>query len=106
MSEQDNFEFDLEKSKQKKEEGMARAAMNRKDLLNFARAVAKELAHKREWITADDVQAKLLTIGVRQNLGPAAGSLFRGDEWIFTGRYIKSSRVSNHARILRVWRLR
>ena len=41
MSEQDNFEFDLEKSKQKKEEGMARAAMNRKDLLNFARAVAK-----------------------------------------------------------------
>jgi hypothetical protein len=31
------------------------------------------------------------------DLGNAAGSVFRGKEWRFTGRYIKSSRVSRHA---------
>jgi hypothetical protein len=32
--------------------------------------------------------------------------LFRGREWVFTGRFVQSTRKTNHARLLRVWKLR
>jgi hypothetical protein len=39
-------------------------------------------------------------------LGNAAGSLFKGKQWQWTGRYRKSERVHAHSNPLKVWRLK
>jgi len=103
-----NHKFDLFEGEQKKAEGMSLAASNRSNLLGFARKVARDIALLRpdRTASADDVGRALRRQGITQSLGNAAGSLFRGREWIFTGKRIKSKRVSNHAREIKVWRLR
>jgi hypothetical protein len=55
--------------------------------------------------TADDVQRVLIEQGISPHaLGNAAGSLFRGGDWEWTGRRVKSARVHAHANELKVWR--
>jgi len=39
------------------------------------------------------------------DLGNAAGSIFAGKRWKFTGDRVKSRRPSAHAREIKVWRL-
>lgn len=86
--------------------GMAQAAENKKSLLAHARKIAVRLARTRP-ITADDVQRELQAQGISVHaLGNASGSIFRGKEWEWTGRYIKSSRVHAHANELKEWRLK
>jgi inosine/xanthosine triphosphate pyrophosphatase family protein len=93
--------FDQQRSDRAKREGMQRAADNGRTSLENARRIARQIALTREdlCITADDV-GRLVP-----DLGPAAGSLFKTDEWHWTGQFKKSSRVTNHSRLLRVWRL-
>ncbi len=98
-------EFNLKESERLKIEGMARAS-ERAAHLKRAREIATLLAmgkHDR-CITADHVGREMKRLGL-QPLGPAAGSLFRGKNWVFTGNRIRSSRVTNHARELKVWKL-
>lgn len=90
-----------------KEQGMNAAAEAKADLLSIARQVAIELANQFGEITADDVQAELQRLGYGpHDLGNAAGSLFRGGEWEWTGRRRKSVRVCAHANELKCWRLK
>lgn len=104
-------QFNREESERLKREGMKQAADNSASL-EFAREVAREIATKHRsdaglsCATADDVGAELERRGYSGNLGPAAGSLFKGKEWEFTGQRIRSARKSNHARELKVWRLK
>lgn len=102
MSEQ----FDLFEGLRQKEKGMALAADNRAGHLSIARSIAVRLAAQSpsRTVCADDVQRELIELGI--DLGPAAGSIFRGREWAWDGQWKKSARVSNHARMLRVWRLK
>lgn len=100
--------FNAEKGDERKERGMAWAAANRASALEVARSVARELAMRSPtWETnADEVQRVLAerygwTAGV---LGAAAGSIFRGSDWQFTGNRVRSEQVRNHARELKVWR--
>jgi hypothetical protein len=99
--------FDGEQSERLKVWGMARAESNHGDRLTIARTLARQ--HAR-WnggeVTSDDVGRLLEKHGLDGNLGAAAGSLFRGDEWVFTGRRVKSTRVTNHGREIKVWRLK
>lgn len=99
--------FDRIESERLKREGMKQAADNSASL-GYARMVAKHIAFTRRpyIVTADDVGAELERRGYSGNLGPAAGSLFKGPEWEFTGQRIRSTRKSNHARELKVWRLK
>lgn len=103
MTDQEDL-FDLEKGEQLKEEGMAVAAMNRKEQLEVARGIAKELALSGDGTTSADLVAKELyeRHGI-ETLGPAAGSLFRGDNWHQIG-YRKTTKASSHARPIGVWR--
>jgi hypothetical protein len=99
--------FDAIASAEAKEAGMLQAADNKAGLLTFARTLAVEVAKARpdRCISADDVQAALVARGVSDHaLGNAAGSLFRGEGWTFTGRYVQSARVGAHRNLLRVWR--
>lgn len=97
--------FDAPASEAAKKAGMQQAADSNKSLLEHARKVAVELA-QRGPITADDVQRRLVEQGISEKaLGNAAGSLFKGKQWVWTGRLVKSSRVHAHSNLLREWRL-
>ncbi len=88
--------------------GMQVAADAKKNLLELARllAIREALKTHDRCITADDVLYALALTGIPIDaLGNAAGSLFRRPgEWTFTGQWRKSERVTNHARMNRVWR--
>lgn len=97
--------FDAAESRRRKAHGMAIAEDAADSLLTRAREYARSHAIRWGEVNADDV-SKYLEITGYADLGPAAGSLFRGKEWEFTGRFIQSTRKTNHARLLRIWRLR
>lgn len=105
MSEQGTIDFNLAASIRAKEEGMQRAAEPRESSLDLARYIAVEIATKKGIVTADDVGKELAARGCR-DLGPAAGHLFSDKRFVWTGEFTKSSRKTNHARLLRVWRLK
>lgn len=97
--------FDAAVSLQEKQRGMSLAIQSKSELLEYARAVAVKLSQRYGEVTADDVNEELAAEGITF-LGCAAGSLFRSKEFYFTGRWRKSTRVSNHARMNRIWALR
>ena len=99
--------FDHAAACEARDAGMAQAAEGKRSLLRFARGLAVELAERQGEVTADDVQRALAAHGVSvRALGNAAGSLFVGAEWEWTGKFRKSERVHSHQNLLRVWRLR
>ena len=103
---QDTLNFDAVVAEQRKEAGLQLAAMERDDALDAARIIAVYLAHLHGTVTMDSVSLEMQARWLHpEMLGNAAGSVFRGKDWRFTGRWEKSARVSNHARVNRVWEL-
>ena len=99
--------FDARASAARKETGMQRAEEAASPSpLDLAREIARELAKQRGSVTADDVGELLHQRHQIESLGPAAGSLFKGSEWETTGEMRKSTRKTNHSRLLYVWRLK
>lgn len=97
--------FDLAESQRHADAGILAAAESNPVILAVAREIARRIAIERGEVTADDVQERLMVLGYhRDALGNAAGSLFRGREWQYTDRTVKSKRIQAHARLLRVWR--
>lgn len=88
--------------------GYAAGKKSRRDLVQLAIYAAIDVGQRQAEVTMDDVLQELERRGVdHSNLGPAAGSVFRNrDVWLFTGQWRKSARVSNHARVNRVWTLK
>lgn len=103
---QTDFVFDRTESNRRKARGMAVAADHAPYLLGKAREIAKEIALKQGVVTSDDVSLELARRGWPDCLGPAAGSIFKTKDWAFTGEFVNSTRVTNHSRLLRVWKLR
>ncbi len=99
--------YEMNQSERGKQEGMDLAAINKAEALTLARvlAVALALRQQNREITSDMVGIAMTNRGMRP-LGPAMGSLFRDGNWQFTGKYVKSIKVSNHSRMLRVWALK
>ena len=108
MSEQ-SLLFDLlnpEPEERARDHGKAHAAAHRAEVLAHGQALALQIGRARGECSADDVYAALASRGVdTSTLGPAAGSLFDSDQWVFR-RWQKSRRPGNHARSIRVWGLR
>lgn len=100
-------QFDLFEGEQLKEQGIAQAENSRVLLLMRAREVALELLAAKSEITYDDVYKRMEERNLHpENIGNAAGSIFRDPKvFRFTGKWAKSSRVTNHARVNRVWTL-
>lgn len=97
--------WNLKQGEQLKLEGMDLAAGNRKEQLDKARDVARTLAMTRvsRTLSIDDVLYVMHQLYNVSSLGPATGSVFKTAEWRFTGAWVKSKRVSNHGRMVRVW---
>ena len=106
MWHQIDLTFNAKESRDRKRIGMARAAVNRNVLLDKAREIARFLAQRDGETNADAVSQELMQRGYPDCIGPAAGSIFKTSEWIFTGRFVNSTRITNHSRLLRVWALR
>lgn len=105
MTKQKLLLFDGVESNRRKEAGMSFSA-GASNSLDTAREIAVSLAKSRDdrCVTADDVGESMDKLRMTP-LGPAAGSLFSQKcNWEFTGRRVRSTRVSNHARELKVWR--
>ena len=99
-------QFSLFAGEHLKDHGIDRASRSREALVQEARAIAIRIARTRGEVTYDDVYVEMLNRDLKpENIGNAAGSIFRGSLFCFTGRWSKSTRVSNHARVNRVWRL-
>lgn len=107
MSQPEQKVFDLFEGRSRKEHGMDVAAEAKMSDLARARMIAIELAkgHPLGECDADMVGRELSKRGYPSSLGPAAGSLFKTDNWEFTGKRRLSHRKTNHARELKVWRL-
>ena len=97
--------FDKQESVSKKEEGMDKAAEGNEALLAVAREIAVGIARTKGTVHADDVGKEMARRGL-PGLGPAAGHVFRNEQFVWTGEWYESTRVTNHARMLRVWRLK
>lgn len=98
--------FDGKKSRAAKVRGMAKSAAHHNELLEIAREVAESIARSGDG-TANMDQVALQMIRMDLNpaeLGNAAGSVFRG--WEFTGERVKSTKVSSHAREIKIWKLK
>jgi hypothetical protein len=98
--------FDKAASQAKKKDGMATAANNRPAALALAKFIAERLAREHGTVNADMVGRELKLKHGIESLGGAAGSIFRDSCWEWTGEWVKSARVTNHSRMLRVWRLK
>lgn len=99
--------FSYQRGQELKANGMAHAALPKKDLLELAQDIAVELAKTRGTISADDVQFELHRRGISiKALGNSAGSLFIGDKWQWTGDRVKSKRTHAHGNEIKTWRLR
>jgi len=96
--------FDAIESAELKEQALAK--IDSADVLTLARQCAKEWAKRFGTVNADIVGIEMSERYDIATLGPAAGALFRGPEWEFTGQRVLSSRVSNHSREIKVWRLK
>ena len=99
----EDLEYDLEEAKRLKDKGKALAASRREGDLRIAQDLAKLLAVRYKTVSADDVQRQLAKRGI--DLGNAAGSIFKPKaDWEWTGDWVQSTRKSNHARYIRVWK--
>lgn len=97
-------QLDLLEGIKRKREGMERAAKHKSPLLEKARMVAVTIGRKQRYVTADDVRRHMAEASMSmEELGNAAGSLFRTKDWRFTGRRVKSKYVANHAKEVNVW---
>lgn len=85
-------------------QSMQLAADNNGALLTEAREIARELARHGAEISADDVVFEMCKRGYGvKALGNAAGSLFAGRDWQWTGRRVKSKRIHAHKNELKSW---
>jgi hypothetical protein len=96
--------FDLQQSLAFKELGMGLAADAAEEPLKKARSIAFQIARSGSRECDSDQVFKGLGEGFPT--GPWAGSIFKGQDWEFTGKRIRSSRISNHAREIKIWKLR
>ena len=103
-----SLNFNLVQGDLFKEQGIDLAAESRKKMLEFARDKARFVALQRDsrTVSIDDVFYQLEEADIPAcALGMAAGAVFRTDDWEHVG-YTRSTRVSNHARPITLWRLK
>lgn len=99
--------FSLDAGRALRDIGIGRAKLAKADVIEAAAAVARVHAMRNGEVTADDVMRRMITLGfLPEQLGRSMGGLFRGGEWEWTGEFRPSRRVSRHAGMIRVWRLK
>lgn len=105
MSTQTSF-FDPPTGQQAKEQARDRVERSRPHLLSLAREQAVALARRdpERTCTIDQVRAAMGRLGIGDaEFATIAGVVFRGKDWQWTGRRVRSKRAEAHANEQRVW---
>ncbi len=89
---------------QLKLKGMSLAANKRQIALDTVRGTMMLAPPLHGEFTSD--LAQQIAAAYHLDLGNAAGSVFKTDDWEFTGRWVPSQRPEAHGRFIRVWRLK
>ncbi len=91
--------------------GMNAAAGARAGLLGLCREVAASVGDDGRDVTIETVLSEaskrfdVPVSHISELLGNAAGSMFKGGGWVFTGRRVRAKlKPESHARELKVWR--
>lgn len=107
------FSSGLVEGLRRKEIGISRALSkeDRAEVISYLRNIAVKAIRELGEVTVDDVLERAEKDGVEPEyiikvMGKAMGGLFRGRQFVFTGRTDFSRRPQNHANILRIWTLR
>lgn len=88
-----------------REEGEALVSAHNVDFLKVIRKVATAIAVSQGQVTIDELRGWAETNGLKPDHPNAWGAVFTGNEWEQVGE-VPSSVPSNHARRVRVWRLK
>jgi hypothetical protein len=100
-------DFNASASTAAKEAGIALASSSRKGILQRAREVARKIALDRGEVYMDLVSRELLKEGItREQLGNAAGAVFKTAEWVWTTRIFMSEAVERQRGTQRIWKLK
>jgi hypothetical protein len=87
-----------------KEKGIARAVKAHSKVFGIAKAAAIEAGKELKFVHIGHVQEKLTAQGYKpEDLGNAAGGVFRSKSWRDTGKSVQSSRSTSRARKITVW---
>ena len=97
------LKFDLNQAIVMRDQGVKQVADHNSHFLEVARNVARQQAMTHGEITSDDVRKHCHLAPAHPN---AWGAVFKGPEWVWTGRYRASCAVSRHGGMQRIWRLK
>lgn len=97
--------FDLPSGIAGRDAGILQVISNNQCFVSTMKGIARLLARRRGVVSSDDLRKMATEYGVRPNHENAWGAIFRGKEWQAVG-FIKSKLPSNHARMIRTWRLK
>lgn len=97
--------FNLDESIAAKETGQDLVGSHNRAFLVTMRQAARDIARRQGSVTADDLRRYAAQRGISPHHPNASGAIFRGAEWQSIA-IRRSALVSNHARTIRVWRLR
>jgi len=89
---------------QEKEQGQSLVESHNPHWIEIMRQAAVNFARERGTVTTDDLHQFGDMLGLAPRHPNAFGAIFRGPQWKSVG-FVKSKRVSAHARIIRQWRL-
>jgi hypothetical protein len=97
-------QFDAVESERHRDAGVALAADNNAMRLVQAKDIARELWFRlRRPVSMDDVILEMTKRHNVKTLGNAAGSVFAGRDWKWSGEFTKSIRINAHRNLLRLW---
>ena len=98
-------EFNLSAGIAAREKGKDAVTDNNKTFVSSMRNFARDHIEREGSVTTDDLRAYATKNGIAPNHPNAWGAVFRGVEFEEIG-WKRSVLVSNHARKIRVWKLR
>ncbi len=97
--------FDARRGREERDDGVMLVEHSNAVFIKMLRSVARQLSEYYGTVDSDDLRNWAFGVGAKPAHPNAWGAIFRGKEWIAVG-YKTSTLASNHARTIRVWRLR
>ncbi len=95
--------FDLPRARAERDAGKDLVEEPLESFVQFMRREAIRIAQEKGAVTCDDLRGYAASNGFTPHHPNAWGAIFRGPEWKSAG-FIQSRLVSNHARIIRIWK--
>jgi hypothetical protein len=99
--------FDYGRSQEAKKAGMDQVEGNAERWVDRARQEARAICKIQGEVCSDMVRSAMeVSLDWFPHHSNAYGTVFRGGEWEWTGRWHTSTLVTNHGRVQRIWRLK